>query len=131
MATPNASQLLSVPSDATLTRSVTPVRRSWTKTSSDSFVSSLTRLEALLWKATMRPSAETARVPKREGPTLPKGPLLPSAPSDATLTRSVTPVRRSWANTSQRSLLSSGTRFEAKLKKATKRPSAEMATSPA
>src|SRR5947208_4418361 len=106
-----------VPSDATLTRSVTPVSRSWTRTSSALFVSPLTRLEAKLPKATKRPSAEMDGL---------KEPSLPWVPSDATLTRSVTPVRRSCTKTSEPPLVSPLTRLEAKLSKATKRPSAEM-----
>src|SRR5439155_1055441 len=76
-----------VSSEATLTRSVTPVRRSWTKTSSAPFVSPLTRLEARLAKATKRPSAEMDASPEK---------ALAWVPSDATLTRSVMRVRRSW-----------------------------------
>src|SRR5439155_1887786 len=133
MAALKDSSLPWVPSDATLTRSVTPVRRSWTKTSGQlgamncapqTFESPGTRLEAKLSKATKRPSAEMAAPP--EGP-------LPSVPSDATLTRSVTPVRRSWTKTSgqlcaehTQTFVSPGTRLEATLPKATKRPSAEM-----
>src|SRR5207249_3504361 len=123
-----------VPSEATLTRSVTPVRRSWTKTSSALFESPLTRLEAKLSKATKRPSAEM------DGAW---DPPLPCAPSDATLTRSVTLFRRSWTKMSEQlpgpqtspshppetfvqTFVSSGTRLEATLAKATKRASAEM-----
>src|SRR5207244_1030493 len=80
-----------VPSESTLTRSVVPVCRSWTNTSVAPFVSPATRLVAVLWNATKRPSAE------RTGPALKPFPWLPP---DATLTRSVVPVCRSWTNTS-------------------------------
>ena len=70
----------SLPSEATLTRSVVPFCRSRTKMSMVSFPSPGTRLVASLWKATKRPSAEM------DGEEL--GPN-PSEPSEATLTRSV------------------------------------------
>src|SRR5437016_3230691 len=117
----------SLPSDATLTRSVTPVRRSWTKTSPLAFVSPLTRFDAKLWKATKRPPAEIDGVSDE---------LLPSMLSDATLTRSVFGVQpatgfpfeaqRSRTKTSTVPFVSPLTRLVAKLVKATKRPSAEM-----
>src|SRR5687767_3174678 len=64
----------------TLTRSVVPARRSRTKTSSTPLLSPATRLEALLWNATKRPSAET------DDPRLS---ALPLVPPESTLTRSV------------------------------------------
>src|SRR5207249_1811396 len=72
-----------------LTRSVVAVCRSWTNTSVVPFVSPATRLVASLWNATKRPSAESA------GPKLT---LLPSVPSEATLTRTVRPVGRPGRN---------------------------------
>ena len=86
----------------------------------DAFVSPAARLEAPLWKATKRPSAE---MDGRDGK---KEKLLAWVPSEATLTRSVTPVRRSWTKTSLVPFVSPLTRLEAELVKATKRPSAEM-----
>src|SRR5207245_9919392 len=68
------------PPEATLTRSVVPVCRSWTNTSDTPFVSPATRSLASLSKATKRPSAERAE---------PKLASLPSVPPEATLTRSV------------------------------------------
>src|SRR5438034_4499637 len=69
------------PPEATLTRSVVPVCRSWTNTSDTPFVSPATRSVAALSKATKRPSAERAE---------PKLVSLPSVvPPEATLTRSV------------------------------------------
>ena len=53
--------------------------------------------------------------------------LLPSAPDESTLTRSVTPVARSWRKTSNLPFVSPETRLFAKLTKATQRPSPEMA----
>src|SRR5437763_329676 len=81
-------------------------------------------------KATSRPSAEIAI-----GPTLLSP--LPWGPPDATLTRSVVPFSRSRTNTSRPHdglqsgvpLVSPGTRLLASDPKATKRPSAEIATS--
>jgi len=107
-----------VPSEVTLTRSVVPVCRSCTNTSVLPFVSPATRLVAVLWNATKRPSAE------RAAPALA---ALPSVPSEATLTRSVMPVCRSWTNTSVAPFVSPATRLVAKLTNATKRPSAERA----
>src|SRR2546425_658529 len=95
-----------VPPEATLTRSVVPVCRSWTNTSVAPFVSRATRLVAVLWKATKRPSAE------RTGPALKPSPWLPP---DATLTRSVVPVCRSWTNTSVAPFVSPGARLVASL----------------
>ena len=80
----------SLPSLATLTRSVVPLSRSWTKTSSSKLMSPATRLLAMDVNATKRPSALMA------------APLLSPfswVPSLATLTRSVvwawTPVASS------------------------------------
>jgi hypothetical protein len=96
------------PSLATLTRVVTPVRRSWTKMSSPPLVSSGTRFVAWDMKATTRPSALIA------GLMLPR--KVASAawlPSLATLTRVVTPVRRSWTKMSSAILVSPATRLKA------------------
>src|SRR5438876_655880 len=73
----------SLPPLATLARSVAPVIRSWTKTSSRPFASPGTRLGALLTNATNRPS----------GVIEPRV-LLPfaCAPLDLTLTRLVRPA---------------------------------------
>src|SRR5207253_1683861 len=118
-----------VPSEATLTRSVVlagapferavvAAARSWTNTSFAPFGSPATRLVAALWTATKRPSAE------RAGQLLA---LLAWVPSEATLTRSVMPVCRSWTNTSVVPFVSLATRSVASLCNATKRPSAESA----
>src|SRR5205814_757207 len=107
-----------VPPEATLTRSVVPVCRSCTNTSVAPLVSPATRLVAALWKATKRPAAESA------GSLLT---LLPWVPSEATLTRSVLPVCRSWTNTSVAPFVSPATRLVASLWNATKRPSPERA----
>src|SRR5438128_2450321 len=115
----------SVPPEATLTRSVVPVCRSWTNTSVAPFVSPATRLVASLWNATKRPSAESAGKAKKP-PLLPL-PCVP--PPDATLTRSLVPVCRSWTNTSVVPFVSPATRLVASLSNATKRPSAERAGS--
>src|SRR5438552_1822063 len=79
-------------------------------------------LVAAVWDATKRPAAERAGTAK-EPPLLP----FPCAPPDATLTRSVLPVCRSWTNTSDTPFVSPATRSVAALSKATKRPSAEIA----
>src|SRR5438132_117846 len=71
------------PSEATLTRSVTLVSRSRTKTSVVPFVSPVTRFAASLAKATSRAALETA------GALLPP---LASVPCDEMLTRLVTPA---------------------------------------
>ena len=71
------------PSEATLTRSVTLVSRSRTKTSVVEFVSPVTRFAASLAKATSRATLETA------GALLPP---LASVPCDEMLTRLVTPA---------------------------------------
>src|SRR5438132_1274953 len=84
MAGPSLGPLPSTPLEDTLTRSFVPARRSRTKTSSTPFVSSATRLGALLQNATTRPSAEMA------------GPMLspfPWPPLLDTLTRSIAPAR--------------------------------------
>jgi hypothetical protein len=78
----------SAPRRPTLTRSVLPVRRSWTKTSSAPFVSPGTRFAASEEKATNRPSAEIAGLPLGPSACLPAGP---------TLTRSVPPPAQAGA----------------------------------
>src|SRR5436190_20274483 len=70
---------------------VVETARSWTNTSYAPFVSPVTRLLAVLWNATKRPSAE------RAGPALES---FPWVPPEATLTRSVMPVCRSCARKS-------------------------------
>ena len=100
---------------STLTRSVVPVCRSWTNTSEVPLVSPGTRLVDLELKATKRPLALIKGLSLSEFPWFP-------APS--TLMRSVIPVCRSWTNTSDRPLVSPGTRLVARESKATKRPSA-------
>ncbi len=111
-----------VPSVATLTRSVVPLRRSRTKMSRRPFVSPATRFEAALWNATKRPSAEI------EGARAGMSPLLafPCVPSVATLTRSVVPLWRSRTKMSSYPFVSPAMRFEAALPNATNRPSAEI-----
>jgi len=95
---------------------VVETARSRTNTSVAPFVSPATRLLASLWNATTRPSAERAE---------PRLAALLSVPSEATLTRSVVPVCRSWTNASVAPFVSPATRLVAKLTNATKRPSAE------
>src|SRR5439155_233563 len=111
-------QLPWVPALSTLTRSVMPVCRSWTKTSAYPLVASATRLVAYDSKATKRPSALIEGLPLEP---------LPSVPALLTLTRSVVPVHRSRTNTSCHPLVSPGTRWVAREEKATKRPSALIA----
>ena len=74
------------PPVATLTRSVRPVRRSRTNTSSAPLVSPGTRLVACELKATKRPSVESA------GKRLPNG---PAGVGRLGLTRSASPIRSS------------------------------------
>src|SRR5690606_34468890 len=108
----------SAPFAAMDTRTVEPVWRSWRKTSVAAFESLGTRLVESDWKATNRPSAEIAGLDEGR---------FPSVPLESTETRVVTPVWRSWTNTSQVPLVSPGTRFDAKDPKATYRPSADIA----
>lgn len=108
------------PDEATLTRVVTPAATSRTNTSSAPLVSPATRSGAPDEKATKRPSAETA------GSALPRSPVA-SAPDGPTLTRVVTPVRRSYRKTSTAPLVSPGTRASEREANATKRPLAESA----
>jgi hypothetical protein len=96
--------LASAPVESTLTRSVTPVVRSWTNTSLFLFVSPETRLVASLLNATNRWSAEIV------GTVLS---AFPSVPDELTLTRSVRPLVRSCTKTSRRPFESPETRFEA------------------
>src|ERR1700741_4379503 len=99
-------------------RLVNPVRsRSRRKMSWTAFRSPGTRLVAELEKATKRPSAEI------KGEWLS---ALPCAPPEGTLPLSVLPVWRSWMKTSFNMFVSPGTRFVARLRNATKRPSAEI-----
>ena len=101
-----------------LTRSVLPVSRSRTNTSTTPLVSPGTRLVAPDWKATKRPSALIAGNPLVS---------LPSSPALETLTRSVVPACRSRTNTSKCPVVSPGTRLVAADMKAMKRPSALIA----
>src|ERR1043166_3645796 len=101
------------PCEPTETSSVFPVFISCTNTSGAPFVSPATRLEAQLVKHTYRPSAvidEYALSP------------FPWAPLEATETRVVLPVTRSWTNTSACLFVSPVTRFGAQLVNDTKRP---------
>ena len=111
------SRFPSAPEESTLTRSVIPVARSWTKTSNHPFVSPATRFEAPLPNATTCPSAEI------EGGQLSE---FASAPDESTLIRSVIPVTRSWTKMSDNPFVSPKTRFEAQLSKVTTCPSAEI-----
>src|SRR6266545_3841551 len=104
-----------VPSEATFTRVVWPVWRSWTKASTSGLVSPGTRLVAPETNATNRPVALIA------GRALPS---LAWVPSEARLTRVVSPAWRSRTKTSPKAFVSSGTRLAAEVSKATKRPSA-------
>jgi hypothetical protein len=108
---------------ARLTSVVVPATKSRTNTSVFVSVSSGCRFEALEWKATKRPSAETAGKPEKSFP------LAPAAPA-ARLTSAVVFACRSRTNTSAISSPSSGCRFDALEWKATKRPSAETAGKP-
>jgi hypothetical protein len=112
--------LPSVPALERLTRSVVWVWRSNTKMSKRPLVSPGTRFDSQEWKATRRASA------LRDGEA-----LCRSTPDGGwvVLIPSVVPVCRSWTNTSVVPLVSPGTRLEANDQKATKRPSALMATS--
>jgi hypothetical protein len=83
------------------------------------FVSPATRFVASLTNATKRPSAEI------EGREEPSEPSL-CAPPGPTLTRSVVPETRSRTKTSAHPFVSPATRFEARLRNATYRPSAEI-----
>src|SRR5205814_6570006 len=94
---------------------VVETARSWTNTSYARFASPATRLLAVLWNATKRPAAE------RAGPALES---FPCVPPEATLTRSVVPVCRSWTNTSVAPFVSPATRLVPALRNATKRPAA-------
>ena len=84
--------------------------RSWTNTSYAPFASPATRLLAVPWNTTKRPSAERA-APELEP--------FPWFPSEATLARSVVPVCRSWTNTSVAPFVSPATRLVAVLWNAT------------
>src|SRR5205085_986013 len=108
------------PCESTLTRLVLPALRSRTKTSLTAFVSPATRLLATESKATKRPSAEIAG--RKVAP-------LPCAPCESTLTRLVLPVLRSRTKTSLTAFVSPATRLLADERKATKRPSGEIAGS--
>ena len=80
------SAKVSFPFSSRLTRSVTPVTRSWTNTSDAPFVSSGTSVVASLSNATNRPSPEIV------GDELS---WSPGVPSEATLTTSYAAVWRS------------------------------------
>jgi hypothetical protein len=98
------------PPTPTPARVVVPLGRSRTNTSSAPLVSPATRLLAVLWKTTRRPSPEI-----RPGPLA----SLPWFPADPRLTRVVVPACRSRTKTSMRPLVSPGTRLDALLVKAT------------
>ena len=108
---PSVPPVASTPPVPTLTRVVTPVCRSWRKTSRVPLLSGGTRSMASDVNATSRPSALMATSP----------PLSPmdSPPPVATLTRLMAPVCRSWTKTSGRPFVSPGTRFAAWLQNAT------------
>src|SRR5262245_25495871 len=110
-----------VPSLATLTRVVTPVRRSRTNTSAVPLLSPWTRLDDSDENATKRPSPLMLGPPMRSRTPLAPSPCLPL---EETLTRSVVPSNRSRTNTSAVRLVSLGTRFSENDENATKRPSA-------
>jgi hypothetical protein len=89
--------------------------------SSALFVSPATRFVAALRNATYAPSDDMA-----EGELRPLK-KLPCTPAELTLTRSVVPATRSRTKMSAFAFVSLGTRLLARLVKATKRPSDEMA----
>lgn len=101
------------PSDAVLTRRMTPVSRSFTKISGRSFSSFGTRFVASDLNTTKRPSGVT------EGSK-----LAPSAiaPRLEVLTIRVCPVVRSLIKISAKSLVSPATRFDASDSNTTYRP---------
>jgi hypothetical protein len=112
----------SAPDESMLTRSVTPVERTWTKTSLTPFVSLATRFAASDSNVTTFPSAEMAgRTHHLE---------MVCAPDESTLTRSVVPADRSRTKMSTALFVSPTTRFVAWLANATNRPSAEIASGP-
>jgi hypothetical protein len=106
----------SAPKRVRLARSVVPVARRRTKTSSSPFVSPGTRFEAGLWKATTLPVARDRGKEHQ---------AFPCAPPESRLTRDVAPAARSRTKTSARPFASPGARSEAPLANATKRPSWE------
>src|SRR5918995_1246118 len=115
------SPLAWTPSLVTEASLVRRVVRSWTKTSLVEPASvSPTSVRARLWNEMWRPSAEM------DGTQAASSACCPSLETD---TRVVSPVARSWRKTSPMSLVSPGTRLVAELRKATKRPSAEIAGS--
>src|SRR5947208_3247239 len=108
-----------VPCEATLTRLVLPALRSRTNPSPAPFLSPATSLLAHDRNATNRPSAEIDAA---------KLSPLACAPWESTLTRWVLPVLRSRTKTSPTPFVSPFTSWAADDPKATKRPSAEIAT---
>src|SRR5262249_39101757 len=90
-------------------------------TSRTAFVSLSTRFVALLSNTTNVPSADIAGALLVE---------LPSNPNELMLQREVAPACKSRTNTSSAPLVSPGTRLEAWLLNATRRPSAESARRP-
>src|SRR5262249_12315055 len=107
-----------VPTESTDTRSVFPVVKSCTKTSSAPLVSPATRLLAFHSKATCCPSAESVKSELS---------LLPCVPAESTDTRSVFLVFRSCTKMSKVPLVSPGTRLLELDAKATTCPLAESA----
>ena len=113
---------LLAPEDVTLSRSIAPVWRSYTKTSAQPLVSPGTRLVASLWKATKRPSAETEGKVENASASAPEG---PDADADGGA------AFRSRRKMSATPLVSPGTRLVASLEKASSEASAEMEKGPA
>ncbi|PYP35126.1 MAG: hypothetical protein DMD48_14645 [Gemmatimonadetes bacterium] len=101
----------SPPVAVTLTSSVAPVRRSWTKVLKKEFVGG----------GTTNPKPYDPKTTKRASGVMTGKPLklVPSPPVLDTLTRSVVPAWRSRTNTSFQPFLSPGTRLEAAEPKAT------------
>ena len=114
---------ISRPPAKTLARVVTPVWRSYTKTSRSLLVSSGTRFDADEVNATYRPFPEIVATYSAQS--------LAGCPSRPPLTSVVVPVRVSRTKTSVVPLTSSGTRLSEVEAKATYRPSSEMSEPPA
>src|SRR5439155_7654564 len=107
------SRLAWAPDGPRLTRSMVPVGRSKTKTSTALLVSPATRLVAALAKATLRPSADSDGAEPAASPGAPPGGR----------TSTVVPAPRSRTNTSTTSLVSPGARLWAAERNATTLPS--------
>src|SRR6266516_1434231 len=111
------------PSVATLTRSVVPVLRTWTKTSAHGPEPAKPGTAQTL----VSPGTRLLALPEMEGVSSSLLAPLPCEPSEATLTRSVTLVSRSRTKTSVVAFVSPVTRFAASLAKATSRAALETA----